>query len=65
MHPSHYEYPPVLFLRGRVIFLEKAIMKAKDIFSILKETMKEWSEDNATRLVAALAYYTIFSIPPF
>lgn len=46
------------------MLLGDAIMKAKDVFPLIKETMKEWSEDNATRLAAALAYYTIFSIPP-
>ena len=34
------------------------------IFSLLKDTFKEWSEDKASRLGAALAYYTIFSIGP-
>lgn len=39
-------------------------MKWKDIVPLIKETVKEWSEDKATRLAAALAYYTVFSIPP-
>jgi len=30
----------------------------------LKETYNEWSEDKASRLAAALAYYTAFSIAP-
>lgn len=34
------------------------------IFSMLKETVKEWSADKAPRLGAALAYYTVFSIAP-
>ena len=33
-------------------------------FNIIKQTFKEWSEDKASRLSAALAYYTVFSIPP-
>lgn len=33
-------------------------------FNVLKLTFKEWSEDKASRLAAALAYYTVFSIPP-
>ncbi|MDX1991087.1 MAG: YihY/virulence factor BrkB family protein [bacterium] len=37
----------------------------KRIIDLLKETFKEWSEDKATRLAAALAYYTVFSIAPF
>jgi membrane protein len=31
---------------------------------ILRQTIKEWSEDKASRLAAGLAYYTVFSIPP-
>ena len=31
---------------------------------LLTQTYKEWREDNAARLAAALAYYTIFSLPP-
>ena len=34
------------------------------MFSLLKETVHEWSEDNASRLAAALAYYTTFSLAP-
>ena len=36
----------------------------KNIFPLLKATAKEWSEDKAPRLGAALAYYTVFSIAP-
>jgi membrane protein len=39
-------------------------MDAKTIWSLLKETFSEWSEDKASRLAAALAYYTIFSLAP-
>lgn len=28
------------------------------------QTFKEWSEDKASRLAAALSYYTVFSLPP-
>jgi membrane protein len=31
---------------------------------LLRTTFEEWNADNATRLAAALAYYTIFSIAP-
>lgn len=31
---------------------------------VLEQTVNEWSEDNATRLAAALAYYAVFSIAP-
>ena len=39
-------------------------MNPKTIFSLLKDTFKEWNEDKAARLGAALSYYTIFSIGP-
>lgn len=39
-------------------------MNFKDIIPLIKNTFSEWSEDKASRLAAALAYYTIFSIPP-
>jgi len=38
-----------------------SISKLLDIF---KRTYQEWKEDRASRLSAALAYYTIFSIAP-
>src|SRR5919202_707560 len=39
-------------------------MNLKVIVRLLKETFQEWQEDKASRLAAALAYYTIFSIAP-
>jgi membrane protein len=39
-------------------------MKPKVIVGLLKETWTEWQEDKASRLAAALAYYTAFSIAP-
>lgn len=39
-------------------------MNPKAIFELLRDTFKEWNEDKAPRLGAALAYYTIFSIGP-
>ncbi|MBD2088632.1 YihY/virulence factor BrkB family protein [Microcoleus sp. FACHB-1515] len=39
-------------------------MKLKRLISLLKETVKEWNEDKASRLAAALAYYTVFSLAP-
>ena len=32
--------------------------------ALLKTTFEEWTQDNAARLAAALAYYTIFSVAP-
>jgi membrane protein len=34
------------------------------IWTILRETVTEWLQDNATRLSAALAFYTILSVAP-
>ncbi|MEO0457996.1 MAG: YihY/virulence factor BrkB family protein [Cyanobacteria bacterium P01_A01_bin.114] len=39
-------------------------MKIKRVWRLLKETFQEWSEDKASRLAAALAYYTMFSLAP-
>jgi len=41
-------------------------MKAKLLrfWKLAKQTAGEWSEDNATRLAAALAFYTVLSIAP-
>ncbi|MFN8445903.1 MAG: YihY/virulence factor BrkB family protein [Caldilineaceae bacterium] len=33
-------------------------------WEMIKTTFSEWNADNATRLAAAIAYYTIFSIAP-
>jgi membrane protein len=34
------------------------------MFSLIKETFHEWLEDGASKLAAALAYYTTFSLGP-
>jgi membrane protein len=34
------------------------------ILELFKQTFKEWSEDKAPRLAAALSYYTAFSLAP-
>ena len=39
-------------------------IRIKPIFGLLKEAFKEWQEDKASLLAAALAYYTVFSITP-
>jgi membrane protein len=39
-------------------------MKTKDIYLLLKNTYEEWSDDKASLMAAALAYYTIFSLAP-
>jgi len=39
-------------------------MKMKIVLTLIKETFKKWQEDKASRLAAALAYYTVFSLTP-
>ncbi len=39
-------------------------MNSRMIVGLLKDTWNEWQEDKASRLAAALAYYTAFSIAP-
>ncbi|MFP4345467.1 MAG: YihY/virulence factor BrkB family protein [Anaerolineales bacterium] len=39
-------------------------MNFKKIWDFVQEVIAEWSKDNASRLAAALAYYTIFSLAP-
>jgi membrane protein len=39
-------------------------MKAPVFFSLVTETIREWGEDQGSRLAAALAYYTTFSLAP-
>lgn len=34
------------------------------LVSLLRQTFSQWNDDNALRLSAALAYYSIFSIAP-
>jgi membrane protein len=39
-------------------------MQLKDAWATVKETASDWSEDNAARLAAALAYYSLLSLAP-
>jgi membrane protein len=39
-------------------------MTLKTFWEIIKETFRDFSEDKAARLAAALSYYTIFSLAP-
>lgn len=39
-------------------------MNIKTILDLVKETFLEWNKDKASRLAAALAYYTVFSLAP-
>lgn len=44
--------------------LQRFIYHSQQLWILLKETYAEWSEDNASQLGAALAFYTIFSLTP-
>lgn len=39
-------------------------MTFKRLFRLLKASFQEWQKDKASRLAAALAYYTVFSLSP-
>jgi membrane protein len=39
-------------------------MQLNDIWATVKETVKDWLDDNASRLTAALAYYSLLSLAP-
>lgn len=39
-------------------------MNAKDVVGLFTDAGKEWVEDNAPRMSAALAYYSLFSLAP-
>jgi membrane protein len=39
-------------------------MKPREIWATVKDSAKDWSEDNASRLAAALAYYSLLSLAP-
>jgi membrane protein len=39
-------------------------MKVREIRYLVSQTFAEWQEDKASRLAAALSYYTVFSLPP-
>lgn len=39
-------------------------MSPKQVLRLIKEAFQAWNRDNASRLAAALAYYTVFSLAP-
>jgi membrane protein len=41
-----------------------ARIRSSTTWGLLQETITRWQEDKASRLAAALSYYTIFSLPP-
>src|SRR5664279_5557771 len=44
--------------------MRASVRVARGIGSLFGETFASWSEDNAFRLSAALAYYAVFSMAP-
>jgi membrane protein len=64
--------PPLLFLvmiSTKLFFPSKTMVPINfniftKIWQLLTETFREWQQDKASRLAAALAYYTVFSIAP-
>src|SRR6516164_1139356 len=40
-------------------------MRLRDSWALLRQAFTEWNSDNVPRLGAALAYYSVFSLPPF
>ena len=44
--------------------LKLAGMPARALWLLLQDAFRDWSEDKAPRLGAALAYYTVFSLAP-
>lgn len=49
---------------ARLTGMNLARITGNRVFRLLKETTSSWMEDNALRLSAALAYYSVFSIAP-
>ncbi|HTE53415.1 MAG TPA: YihY/virulence factor BrkB family protein [Kofleriaceae bacterium] len=47
--------------RGLLFF---AFVRTRDSWDLVKATFSEWVDDKASRLAAALAYYTAFSLAP-
>lgn len=39
-------------------------MSPKQVWQLLKQAFREWNQDQASQLAAALAYYTLFSLAP-
>jgi len=39
-------------------------MEPRELLNLVKDTLREWQEDQAVHLAAAMAYYTTFSLAP-
>src|SRR6476619_7489297 len=49
---------------ARHLQIGAAMLRPKQMLSLLKDTFKSWSDDYAPSMGAALSYYTMFSIAP-
>src|SRR6476619_8452588 len=49
---------------ARHLQIGAAMLRPKQMLSLLKDTFKSWADDYAPSMGAALAYYTMFSIAP-
>jgi membrane protein len=49
---------------GAVAAPQEKYTAVQNLRYLLTRTFREWSEDKASRLAAALSYYTVFSLPP-
>ncbi len=52
--------PAAILRHARMVFL----LDGRKLLRLLSETVNKWFEDNAGRLGAALAFYTVFSLAP-
>src|SRR5690349_14152277 len=43
---------------------QKEALSTRSWWSLVKQTFRDWTDDKAPRLGAALAYYSIFSLAP-
>jgi membrane protein len=53
-----------MYYGGWFSFLTNDMRTLKELPTLFKLSYQEWKEDHASRLAAALAYYTIFSLAP-
>ena len=63
-----YHYERILNRRSFVVVKQPSSETSEsffgNVFALLKQTFREWLEDKAPQLGAALAYYTVFSLAP-
>ncbi|MDB5104938.1 MAG: ribonuclease [Fibrobacteres bacterium] len=60
LHPDPSPQPS----KDRAAKARSSSLSFKGLFGLFKDSARQWSGDKASRLAAALSYYTIFSIAP-